>query len=84
MGRGGAALRPDSPPPKNRPRVPCPSWQQRVFLVMTHCQEATQSSNLPRYLPSKFEIQARHDPSKFRSNPIKLANISDTLSEGVD
>ena len=48
------ALHAPVPPPKNRPRVSCPSWQQRVFLVMTHCQEATQSSNLPRYLPSKF------------------------------
>lgn len=40
--------------PQNRHQVLCPPWQQWVFLVMTHCQKATQSSNLPRYLPSKF------------------------------
>lgn len=40
--------------PQNRPRVSCPSCQHWVFFVMTHCQKAVQSSNLPRYAQSKF------------------------------
>lgn len=66
-----------SPPhyPRNRPNVSCPFWQQWLFLAMICCQEAKQSSNLPRY-PS---FKCARDASKFRSNPITLVNISDTL-----
>lgn len=52
--RGGHGTVPPPDSPKIDPRVSCPSWQQWVFLVMTHCQKATQSSNLPRYLSSEI------------------------------
>lgn len=65
------------------PSVLCPSWQQWVFTVVTRCQKAMQSSNLRRYLPSKFQMWARRDPPKFRSNPIKLAKLTDSLLGGV-
>lgn len=63
-GQGGVPL---PIPPKIDP-------VSHVLHVTTHCQVATQSCNLSRYPQSKFLIQARRDPSKFRSNPIKLAN----------
>ena len=62
-------------------RSPQPSMQARVLGAMTHCQKAMQSRNLHRYLQFNVKYLAaegRQDPSKFRSNPIKLENINDS------
>lgn len=72
-----------SPPPlrQNRPRDLCPSW--RVFLVMTlFVREQREVAICPGICNPNI-THRRRDPSKFRSNPIKLANMSDTLLQSV-